>query len=396
MKWLKQKLKSLIHKCNKVAIGIARKIGKVLPYFIYRLIQAQLPKMRKVSKFAELFTDEQWLEYILSEIQKALARGMGGVVLFGREDISFKIQKSLFNKYYNKKMPRLYAINISIHGSDTKVLQDNRIKRIKKLSDVDEIPEQVMIVACSTSNFDVTKILQTVFTDNKFQNSEFIHLIRTSESYPSGSKYVSSLFDFGLIEEVYEFSLTKCEKKCQVADAYDLCQLAFQTKDTEGAIAEFGSYRGHSGLIICEFAKRLNIKKQIYLCDTFGNFPRENIGVDKLWSNTHELDFEKIKKLFQNYNNVRLIRGDFSETIDTIPEDKFSLVYVDCDSYRAVRLVSERIYPKLNSGSVIIYEDYGHVSCLGARYAVDEFYRNKKDCRCFFSGFSGLYIVMKL
>lgn len=376
---------------------IIKRISKILPFFIYEFISSWYIGERKIDRWTNVFTDKQWLEFITSEIQEALRKEVNCIVLIGSGKLSLEIQKFLLNNSTNRNTLRIFVMDIPGQESDSITLLDNKIKKIEKLSEIDMNSEDVAVVACSTSNYAVTKALQATLQHHKLQYSEFIFLIRLSESYPpKKAQYVSSLFDEGLIEEVYKFSLTKCDLKCHQDEAYDLCQLLLQTSEVEGAIAEFGSFRGHSGLIISEFIKRLSIRKKIYLCDAFDKFPTEKYAVDKFWSATHDVDYEKVKKLFGDYNNVHLIRGDFADTIDTIPEDKFSLVYVDCDSYRAVKLVSEKIYPKLISGGAIIYEDYGHPHCLGARYSVDTFYDKKKDCFRFFSGFSGLSIVMKL
>lgn len=380
-------------------MNLKRKLGKVLPLFIYEFIQKNRYKMRKLSRLDNVFTDKEWLRYVLSNVRTKLEQGNKGVVLLGAGKLSVKLQRSLLNNYYNKRLSNIYVMNIPMPRQEVQASSDSRVKKIVRLSDIDEDPEQIVIVVCCTSNFCVTKALEQILKEHRFETSELIYLIRVSQSYPSGTRCVSSVFDAGLIEEVYKFSLTKLtksERKCGLVHAYDLCQLLLQTRQTEGAIAEFGSFHGHSGLITTEFIKRLGIQKQIYLCDTFSGFPVESLGIDRFWSNTQHVDYEKVKQLFKDYNNVHLVCGDFKETIDTIPEEKFSLIYVDCDSYRAVKLVSEKTYPKLSSGGISIYADYGYIGCLGARFAVDEFYENKKDCRCFFSGFSGFSIVIKL
>src|SRR5690606_12888209 len=131
------------------------------------------------------------------------------------------------------------------------------------------------------------------------------------------------------------------------------------------------------------------------LCDTFEGFPEEKLGIDKLWNNTHSVDFEMVKKQFTGYKNVQLVKGDFKDTINTLPDKEYSLVHVDCDSYRATKFVAEKMYPKLSKGGVMMFEDYGHPFCLSARIAVDQYFSKQKNFFAFFSGFSGLYIVVK-
>lgn len=350
-------------------------------------------KTGNISRWDDQFENEQWAGFILSEIKDALDRDhAGNIVLIGRGNLLREVEERLQKAISSVNIPRIFIKN----STDDRLL------------DLNIAPEHTIIVACAVSNSEVTEIFKVVMKNQRFKDSEFIFKIRPSNSYDilhdsrdphdSPAKLpATSLLDNSLINDIYRYTLTKVEQKCQVKDAYDLYQMMLETKDVDGAIAEFGSYRGHSGLIIAEIARRLNINKTIYLCDTFKGFPDERYGIDRIWNNSnHDVDFEKVKTLFKDYKNVRLIRGDFAETIDAIHEEKFSLVYVDCDSYRATNLISEKVYPKLNRRGAIIYEDYGHSFCLGARYAVDEFYRHKKDCFRFFSFFSGMQVIVKL
>jgi O-methyltransferase len=347
-----------------------------------------------IGQSTNLFSDKQWLEFILSETLHSISRGRTHVVLLGSGRLLQEVQQGLLKVASRKEAACIFVL-------------DSQVMKIEGLASVQASHQHTVFVSCFTSNSGVKGSLQLVLQHPEFRYSEFIFKIRASDSYSSlvGSTdpydrletlFVSSVFDDSLIDDIYEFSLTKVGQKCTVKDAYDLYQLLLQTRNVGGAIAEFGSYQGHSGLIISEIVKRLRIQKQVYLCDTFDEFPTEKISVDRFWNDTHLVDYEAVKRIFNEYGNVCLVRGDFSRTIDLIPEDWFSLVYVDCDSYRATKLVSEKIYPKLNCGGVIVYEDYGHDFCLGARQAVDEFYKDRRDCLQFFSGFSGLQIAIKL
>ncbi|MFB2969037.1 TylF/MycF/NovP-related O-methyltransferase [Aerosakkonema sp. BLCC-F183] len=353
------------------------------------------------------FSDTQWVKFIIGEILKNIAKGVNCIVLLGSGQLSQEVQQNLLASAADTEKLRILVLDVNEEDSSLQPTSDSRIEKIKDLRDVKAPYQETVFVSCFMSNADVKKSLQIVLSHPEFRQSEFIFKIRILDSYRAlskdkdiydnlGTSYVSSIFDDGLIDDIYEFSLTKVERKCEVTDAYDLYQLLLQTKKVEGAIAEFGSYKGHSGLIISEIAKRLHFNKQIYLCDAFEEFPKEDLAVDKFWNDSHFVNYEEVKKIFDNYENVHLVKGDFADTIDAIPENQFSLVYVDCDSYRAVKFVSEKIYPKLNHGGVIIYEDYGHDFCLGARQAVDEFYDNREGCFSFFSAFSGLQIVIKL
>lgn len=198
--------------------------------------------------------------------------------------------------------------------------------------------------------------------------------------------------------DIYESSLERFEKKCEIRDYMDLCQAVahIARHDVPGDVCEFGSYKGHSGYLLSRLLEAEKSDKTLYLFDMFENFPDETVGVDAFWSQTHHVNFEEVKSNFRDRDNVRLIKGDFTETLSNVSLGKLSLVYIDCDSYRGTLYLMKELFEKhLSEKGMMIFEDYGHPALLGNRLAVHEFFDNRKDCITFFSQFSGYYIVIK-
>jgi O-methyltransferase len=52
---------------------------------------------------------------------------------------------------------------------------------------------------------------------------------------------------------------------------------------------------------------------------------------------------------------------------------------VDVDVYRSILDCCEFIYPRLKTGGVMVFDDYGFPTCPGARKAVDEFFTGKPE-----------------
>ena len=102
------------------------------------------------------------------------------------------------------------------------------------------------------------------------------------------------------------------------------------------------------------------------------------------------------KKLLQFGTKVHLIKGDFTQTFEKTDTGKLALVFVDCDSYRGTEYLIEKIFDHcLAVSGLMLFEDYGHASLLGNRLAVHKFFDRKKNAFCFFSQFSGTFIVCK-
>jgi O-methyltransferase len=199
--------------------------------------------------------------------------------------------------------------------------------------------------------------------------------------------------------QIYEDALAHFEKKCDIRDFMDLCQLVRHTIDNDvaGDFAEFGSFRGHSGYLLASLLQKLGFDRTLYLFDTFSAFPEEALGIDQFWSRSHPVDFAAVKANFAAFPFVRFIQGDFTQTFAQSGIRQLALAYVDCDAYRSTDYLIRRLYPQvLAPGGVMIFEDYGHAQLLGNRVAVDDYFANRSGCVKFFSQFSGSFIVIKL
>lgn len=218
------------------------------------------------------------------------------------------------------------------------------------------------------------------------------------------SPLLSSEIDFNSLyaESIEKFKLDtpwfRYTAKCDVRDFMDLVQILenLVRNDIPGDIAEFGSYKGHSGYLMTGVLNKLHSDKKVYMFDAFEEFPSEGMGIDSFWSNTHKVDFEEVKQTMSIRENAILVKGDFTKTLPETGIDKLCFAYVDCDSYRATVFLCRHIFENLLSpGGIMVFEDYGHPALLGNRLAVHEFFDKRKDCFRFFSQFSGYYVVVK-
>ena len=344
----------------------------------------------KINQWNSSFTYQQWLVFISSEIKKYLSNKL--TILIGPG----KNITNLYSTFSKSDKASIRLLRLSAQSLKSNSLSDLSKYILKKLFNQKEKNQIDNIVLCYDDNSSIYKLIKILTANLKTKYRNLIYKVSLPTQYPPSLNYISSVFDDKLVFDIYRYSLAKCEVKCPLEDVLDLYQALIQTKNVQGEIAEFGTYRGHSGLVISEIVRRLNINKKIFLCDTYKQFPYEHLGIDRFWSNTHKVNFISIKKMFSSYKNVSLIKGDFFDTIDKLLINHFSFVNVDCDSYRAVKLVTEKIFPRLSKGGIILFEDYGHVQCIGARYAIDEYFKNIKNYRKFFSGFSGSLIITKI
>lgn len=178
----------------------------------------------------------------------------------------------------------------------------------------------------------------------------------------------------------------------------------------EGAITECGVWRGGSTMaMLYTLLNRQVTNRDIYLYDTFegmsepGEADRAYSGdaastlLEKSDRNDPRsvwcyADLEDVQRniLSTGYpaDRIQFVKGKVEDTIpSTIPE-KIALLRLDTDWYESTLHELEHLYPRLQSGGVLLIDDYGHWQ--GAKKAVDEYIRDHKLrlllCRTDYSG----------
>ena len=284
-----------------------------------------------------------------------------------------------------------------------KVIDANRIEDLV----VEELGLVAVVICAVTGAKMQTKIAIALAEHPVLQHCPFEavagldssrEVFRRRDEYRDTDFVSSVLLDDPSPYQIYEESLEYFEQKCGLRDFLDLYQMVKHVvhNNVEGDIAEFGSFRGHSGWLIASTLEALGSSKQLYMLDTFESFPVESVGVDYFWSATHKVDFDSVKAKLSSKPNVTLIKGDFTQTLESSAVGALALAYIDCDSYRATRYLLELFQDSyMSNGSVLICEDYGHPALLGNRAALHSVFDGVPGWIRFFSQFSGLYIMLK-
>jgi len=188
-------------------------------------------------------------------------------------------------------------------------------------------------------------------------------------------------------------------------------------KKLEGNIFEFGCYNGKTLLAQAIILKRLKSKKIVYGFDNFKGFPcyhkfdsfkyipkdskvhkhhlinkriREFILKKKVNKKniSQSLEFQcqskknlekKIKEL--GLNNIKLIEGNFSETMPKFfnkYKSKIMCANLDSDLYDSYKIILPFAYHNLVKGGYIHLDEYYSLKFPGAKIATDNFIKTKK------------------
>jgi O-methyltransferase len=160
-----------------------------------------------------------------------------------------------------------------------------------------------------------------------------------------------------------------------------------------GDIVECGVWRGGSSMLAALTLQEAGqVGRAIWLYDTFDGMPppseRDNdrhgvkaadvlcafereAGVNNPWAYATLADVQQNMAQTQ-YPTVNYVVGKVEDTIPDRAPARISLLRLDTDWYESTRHELEHLYPRLESGGILLIDDYGWWS--GARQAVDEYF----------------------
>ena len=167
-----------------------------------------------------------------------------------------------------------------------------------------------------------------------------------------------------------------------------------------GNVAEVGVYKGNTAFLLAKYAQDVRINSTCYLFDTFEGFDQRDIyGHD---SNLNENLFrdtsiEYVKHVLDNNNNVVYVKGYFPHSLTQVGEiNSFSLVHIDCDLQKPITDSLNYFYPRLKKGGFLIMHDHSSLYWEGAKYAIDSFFKDKKESIIPIPDKSGSCVIRKV
>lgn len=178
---------------------------------------------------------------------------------------------------------------------------------------------------------------------------------------------------------------------------HELWSVLGELRDVPGAVLEVGVWRGGTGALLAARANRLGLDETIYLCDTWQGVAKTG-DVDIYYRDGKHDDAspEIVAKLItgMGLSNVELLEGVFPEdTADRISDATFRLCHCDVDVYESAKGVVEWVWPRLASGGVVVFDDYGFPACPGVTKLVDE--QRMRDDRLVLHNLNGHGLIVK-
>lgn len=177
------------------------------------------------------------------------------------------------------------------------------------------------------------------------------------------------------------------QQRCHI-----LYQWLHHTAALPGQLAEIGVYRGGTARLIA--TTRRPRERRLHLFDTFAGMPETDPTKDvHTKGNFSDTSLAGVQRLLAGVSDVVFHPGLFPDTAAGLENERFAFVHVDVDIYSSVRDCCRFFYPRLVTGGVMVFDDYGFRSCPGAKDAVDEFFAATPEKACGLS--TGQALVVK-
>jgi len=168
---------------------------------------------------------------------------------------------------------------------------------------------------------------------------------------------------------------------------YTLCNLLRNVSISDGDVCELGCWRGLSTYQLATQLKERNFQNEFSLFDSFEGLSEVN-EIDK--RNDVDIDYNKKRKLFEcsedivkenlkEFNFIKYYKGWVPDRFEEVKDKRFSFVHVDLDLYQPIIDSIKFFYPRLNTGGVMVFDDYGCATFPGAKKAVDEALQELED-----------------
>jgi len=132
----------------------------------------------------------------------------------------------------------------------------------------------------------------------------------------------------------------------------------------EGDFVECGAGFGLLSSAIVEYLDFKNINKNFFLIDTFEGLS-DKYSTEEEKNRTGDLYtkvnpwHQEIVDMFSQYDNVHVTKGVIPDILNDLKIEKVSFLSMDMNSYIPEKDALEFFWPKLVSGGIVIFDDYG-------------------------------------
>lgn len=126
----------------------------------------------------------------------------------------------------------------------------------------------------------------------------------------------------------------------------------------EGAVCEFGTFKGGTSVFMAKVAKRFGKSWPVISFDTFDGFPLRRSPLDMYAHPGAEFkDVEAVRTYTRAYG-VKLIDGDICETAQKVANLDHVLTFIDTDNYSSGMAAIEAVRDRIMVGGAIVFDHF--------------------------------------
>ncbi len=160
---------------------------------------------------------------------------------------------------------------------------------------------------------------------------------------------------------------------------WTLWQGLSQALNVPGDVMEAGVFQGGTARLL-RLALGAEHGRALHLFDSFDGMKSVSASDDRhVEGDLSDTSVAGVQKVVGADDFIHYHRGWIPDTFAGLEDCRFCFAHIDLDLYEGVRDSLAFLYPRLSSGGVIVFDDYGFASCPGARKAVDEFFADKPE-----------------
>lgn len=162
--------------------------------------------------------------------------------------------------------------------------------------------------------------------------------------------------------------------------AFLLMEAMENVRNIPGNFAELGVYKGSTSYIMADYILKSKQNRKLYLFDTFAGTPKEstkdNMHREKQYSDT---SLEGVKEFLFEYSNItRFYPGFIPDSFSELKDERFAFLHIHLNLYESTENALRCMYPRMETGGIILIEDYGLKRCHGVKKAADTFFSDKR------------------
>jgi SAM-dependent methyltransferase len=190
----------------------------------------------------------------------------------------------------------------------------------------------------------------------------------TADMLITWNRNLSFLRDLFYLEMIKSNDTIGTEKST-VWRLYSLIFFAETATRVEGDFLEIGCHTGHTAAHVLQKVDISKLNKKYYLYDLFEW--HEGDEHPRMLGHNNETMHENVRKRFQNYPFVQVIKGSVPQSFSEGFPEKIAFAHIDMNHAEPEAGALQRVLPRLSRGGIIVFDDYGWWAYSAQKMALD-------------------------